>query len=294
LSELNRPDRSQSFGLAAAAIAILLWASLAALVSRLSALPPFFLTACALGLGALICLPRWRDWRVPWTTLLLASGALFAYHALLFFALRLAPPVTANLVNYLWPLFIVLLSPLFDRRRKLSARFLLAAVLGLAGAAVAILSRGSVSAGSGAPLGYALAFLAALTWASYSQSLHRLPAFSSWAVGGFSLLAAAASFLLHLLTEPAAHIASSDWPWLLLLGLGPMGLAFVCWDVAMKRADPRRVGVLAYLTPVLSTGLLLWATGEAWSVAVLVALALVVTAALLVMTPTDRGRPESS
>lgn len=36
---------------------------------------------------------------------------LFAYHFLLFIALRHAPPVEANLVNYLWPLFIVVLSP---------------------------------------------------------------------------------------------------------------------------------------------------------------------------------------
>ncbi len=293
-ADSTHPDSGNGLGLVAAAIAILLWASLAAVVSRLSTLPPFFLTGVALGLGALVCLPRWRDWRVPWSTLLLASGALFAYHALLFFALRLAPPVTANLVNYLWPLFIVLLSPLFDRRRTLSARFLLAALLGFSGAAVAILARSSAAAGDGAVLGYGLAFLAALTWAGYSQSLRRLPAFSSWAVGGFSLLAAAASLLLHLLIEPAATVTATDWPWLLLLGLGPMGLAFVCWDVAMKRADPRHVGVLAYLTPVLSTVLLLWATGESGSVSVLLALVLVVAAAVLVMAPTGRSKRESS
>jgi hypothetical protein len=33
------------------------------------------------------------------------------YHFLLFIALRHAPPVEANLVNYLWPLFIVVLAP---------------------------------------------------------------------------------------------------------------------------------------------------------------------------------------
>ncbi len=294
LSVSQSTEPSNRLGLAAAALAILLWASLAAVVSQLTALPPFFLTGCALGLGALVCLPRWRDWRVPWSTLLLASSALFVYHALLFFALRLAPPVTANLVNYLWPLFIVLLSPLFDPSRKLTGRFLLAALLGLSGAAVAILSRNQTAAGNGALLGYGLAFLAALTWAAYSQSLRRLPPFSSWAVGGFSILAAIASFLMHLLIEPPARVGAGDWPWLLLLGFGPMGLAFVCWDVAMKRTDPRRVGVLAYLTPVLSTVLLLWATDQAWSISVGLALVLVVTAALLVMAPTDRSKRETS
>ena len=46
------------------------------------------------------------------------------------------------------------------------------------------------------------------------------------------------------------------------LGLGPMGAAFYLWDFAMKRGDPRVVGVLAYATPVLSTALLALVTGR--------------------------------
>lgn len=274
-------------GLLAALGAILLWSSLAALVSQLSALPPLLLTGTSLVLGALISLPRWRQWRVPWPTFLLASGSLFAYHLLLFLALRLAPAVTANLINYLWPLLIVLLSPLFDRQLRLGARLVLAAALGFAGAAVAIVSRPVESLPGSAPLGFLLAFAAAVLWAGYSQSLRRLPAFSSWAVGGFALTAGVASLLGHALLEPVTAIAAGDWPWLLLLGLGPMGLAFVCWDYAMKRADPRQVGVLAYATPVLSTALLLAVLGQPWTLAIGLATALVAGAALLTL---DRRR----
>ena len=55
--------------------------------------------------GAFHC-ARWR-----W-----GCTGLFAYHFLLFIALRHAPPVEANLVNYLWPLFIVVLSPVVPGR----------------------------------------------------------------------------------------------------------------------------------------------------------------------------------
>ena len=34
------------------------------------------------------------------------------------------------------------------------------------------------------------------------------------------------------------------------LGLGPVGGAFVLWDVGMKRGDPRLLGTLAFATPV--------------------------------------------
>ena len=45
--------------------------------------------------------------------LALGIYGLFGFHFLLFLALRLAPPVEANLVNYLWPLLIVVLAPVF-------------------------------------------------------------------------------------------------------------------------------------------------------------------------------------
>ena len=41
--------------------------------------------------------------------------------------------------------------------------------------------------------------------------------------------------------------------WLLAIGLGPMGAAFYLWDRALRDGDPRVVGTLAYLTPLLST-----------------------------------------
>lgn len=282
-------------GLLSALGAIVLWASLAALITRLSTLPPLLLTGLALLLGAVVSLPRWRDWRVPRQTFLIGTGALFFYHLFLFLALRLAPPVLANLVNYLWPLFIVLLSPLFDRTLAVTARLLLAGLIGFAGAASAIVSSDASLHGTLAWLGLLLALLAALLWAGYSQLLRRLPAFSSWAVGGFGAAAGVLALLAHVLLEPATTIAPTDIGWLLLLGFGPMGLAFVLWDRAMKTADPRRVGVLAYLTPVLSTLALLQVTGGHLTLALALATALVVLAAVLAMparrTPEDLSSP---
>ena len=282
---------SASLGVLAALAAILLWSMLAALIAQLSALPPFLLTGLSLLIGASVTLPKWRHWRLPWRTFLIGSGALFSYHLLLFSALRLAPPVAANLINYLWPLLIVLLSPLFDRQLRLSARVVLAALLGFAGAATVIANQPLQTSGSHAGLGFGLAFLAALIWACYSQQLRRLPPFSSWAVGGFASAAGLASLLIHWLFEPTSAIAAADWPWLLLLSLGPMGIAFVCWDLAMKRADPRRIGVLAYATPVLSTAWLLQVTGQAWSWSVALATGLVVSGALLTLTLAPAREP---
>ena len=97
--------------LLAALGAIALWGALAALSLRLKAWPPFLLVGAALLVGSLCTVHRLREWRVPARILALGVYGLFGFHFLLFLALRLAPPVEANLVNYLWPLLIVVLAP---------------------------------------------------------------------------------------------------------------------------------------------------------------------------------------
>ncbi|WP_413700332.1 EamA family transporter [Psychromonas sp. KJ10-10] len=47
-------------------------------------------------------------------------------------------------------------------------------------------------------------------------------------------------------------ISGSDTIVIILLGLGPMGLSFYSWDYAIRNGDPRLIGALAYLTPLLS------------------------------------------
>jgi drug/metabolite transporter (DMT)-like permease len=93
--------------------AIALWATLASLGVALAHVPPFLLTGLALVIGSVPAWPLARQWRVPASTLALGVYGLFGFHFLLFIALRNAPPVEANLVNYLWPLLIVVLAPLF-------------------------------------------------------------------------------------------------------------------------------------------------------------------------------------
>ena len=92
--------------------AIVLWATLASLGVALAHVPPFLLTGLALVIGSVPSWPLMRQWRVPPATLAIGVYGLFGFHFLLFIALRHAPAVEANLVNYLWPLFIVLLAPL--------------------------------------------------------------------------------------------------------------------------------------------------------------------------------------
>ncbi len=248
--------------LLAALGAIALWASLASIVQALGRWPPFLLTGTALLVGSLVSAPRVRQWRVPLRTLALGVIGLAGYHAALFFAFRLAPAVEANLLNYLWPTFLVLFSPLLVPGARLHAGHIAGTLLGLAGAAL-IVTRGhlSIDAIDTASLpGDLLAVLAALIWAVYSLLTKRVPPFPTAAVGLFCAVSGAISLALSALLEPRYQPALGEIGWVVLLGLGPMGAAFFLWSFAMTRGDPRTIGALSYLTPLLST-LLLTAVG---------------------------------
>lgn len=263
--------------------AIVLWGTLAPLGVSLQHLPPFLLTGLGLLVGSLIGLPLsgWNltSWKVPRSTLLLGVYGLFGFHFLLFIALRHAPPVQANLVNYLWPLGIVLMAPLFLPGLKLRPLHLAAALVGFAGAALAIL--GGQALQGGFAWGYIPALCSAFVWASYSLLSRRVPPFPSASIGLFGLISGLLSLLCHALLEAPTVLSANDWWLVLALGLGPLGGAFYLWDAALKRGDPRQIGILSFLTPLLSTLALLWLRSERPSASILAAATMIVGAALM-------------
>ncbi len=258
--------------------AIALWASLATLGVSLSHVPPFLLTGVALMMGSVVALPvsgfDLRQWRVPLSTLGLGVAGLFGYHFLFFIALRSAPAVEANLVNYLWPLLMVVLAPMLLVGVRLRPAHIVAALLGFVGAIIAMLgahSGGSTAGGifAGWAWGYVPALGSAFVWAGYSLLCQRVRPFPTAAIGLFGLVSGLLSLLCHWAMESPVALSSRDW-WLLgALGLGPLGAAFYWWDMALKRGDVRQIGILSYLTPLASTVLLMLTSQRAltWNIA---------------------------
>jgi drug/metabolite transporter (DMT)-like permease len=253
---------------------------LAALSLRLKSWPPFLLVGAALLVGALCSLHRVAEWRVPPRVLALGVYGLFGFHFLLFMALRSAPPVQANLVNYLWPLLIVVLAPAILPGTAVRARQVAGAMAGFLGAAL-LVTGGELRLDPAHSVGYTLALGSALVWATYSLASKRLAAFPTATIGLFCAVSGALALACHALFEPRYVPAADEWPWLLALGLGPMGAAFFLWDHALKRGDPRRIGALAYLTPLLSTLVLVAVGAGAFTAVTLVAIVLIVGGAAL-------------
>ncbi|MDF3074226.1 MAG: hypothetical protein K0S54_1893 [Alphaproteobacteria bacterium] len=266
-------------------MAVLIWATLALFTTATGAIPPFQLVAMAFAIAFTLAFLKWKlrgqgvmaQLRWPWRVWLVGIGGLFGYHALYFLALKSAPPAPANLVNYLWPLCIVLFSaPLAGE--TLRWWHLGGVALGLIGTALVLLGGADVDYQPQHLIGYLAALGCALTWGLYSVLSRRFGEVPTDAVGGFCGAAALLALLCHLLFETTVWPASTgQWLAVLALGIGPAGGAFFLWDIGVKRGDIRALGALSYAAPVLST-LLLVVFGRATLGVALVAACLLVTA----------------
>ena len=271
---------------AAGAGAIALWAVLGVLTAAAEPIPPLQLTAMAFAVGGVAGLlwlaarhrlDELRQGPLAW---LHGVGGLFGFHALYFAALAMAPKAEANLVDYTWPLLIVLLSaPILGLR--LTRGHLAGVALAALGCALLLAGGSGEVARPGAWLGILAACGSSLIWALYSVLAGRLKQVPTGAIAGFSLVTAVLAGLCHTLFEETVTPGAIGLLSVLALGLGPIGAAFWLWDVGMKRGDPRLLGTLAYVTPVVST-LLLGAAGYAvLTTTVLVSAALVAAGGLI-------------
>lgn len=267
--------------------AILMWSLLAVMTVATGAIPPFQLAAMTFAIGALAAAVGWimrpqavRALRQPPLVWAVGVGGLFGYHALYFLALRLAPPAEAGLLNYLWPLLIVLFSSLLPGER-LKLHHVAGALLGLAGTVLLFTGNGATIERAYLP-GLAAAFVAAFVWASYSVLSRRLSAVPTDAVAGFCFVTALLAAAVHVLIEPTVWPDDAlQWTSIVALGIGPVGAAFYAWDIGMKRGDIRVLGAASYATPLLSTAFLIVAGYARPSTALAVAALLIAGGGLL-------------
>jgi drug/metabolite transporter (DMT)-like permease len=240
--------------------AIMMWSLLALLTAASGRVPPFQLAAMTFAIGGLLGAASWMFrsggfkalWQPPAVWALGIFG-LFGYHALYFMALRLAPPAESGLINYLWPLLIVLFSA-FLPGEGLKPHHIIGALLGLAGTIVLVAGRAQLGFAPEFVPGYCAAFVAAFVWAIYSVMSRRFAAVPTDAVVGFCLVTALLGAICHVLFEQTVWPENAtQWLAVLALGLGPVGAAFYVWDIGMKRGDIRILGATSYAAPVFST-----------------------------------------
>ena len=259
-------------------LAIVCWGSLATLGDMVNHLPPFYVLGLAFLVGSI---PGWRkpqELFPDFKTSILGVLGYFGYHFFLFYSFRYAPVIEANLINYLWPMILVLLTPVFFQQQKLNWSHFMGAGLSAIGCAVLVWGKG-VDLKADYMIGYLLALGAAITWPIYSLVKKKMGHSTTSSVGGFCIGAGLLCLMTHGFIEPRVVLQWHDAWIIILIGIGPFGLAFYAWDKALANGDSRIVGALSYLTPVLSTLGLIFFAGHSLTLETGIAMILIIAGA---------------
>lgn len=205
----------------------------------------------------------------------------FLYYLVLFKAYSLLPAQEAQPLNFVWPIFLVLLSILV-LRQKIHLISLLAMGISLLGV-LAISTRGNILGWRVTDgLGVALALGSAVIWALYwiygikdnHDPVVRLCLNFAF---GFVFVTLYLAFTEEFRMPPLKGLFGAVY-----VGLFEMGLTFVFWLKALKLSrTTAQVSQLIYLTPFLSLLVIHFAVGESIYPSTLIGLVLIVTGILL-------------
>lgn len=279
-------------------MAILLWSTLALFTTQASGVPPLLLLALTFGVASLLFFIVYlikgelrHSWKkTPVAAMAMGGLGFYFYHFCYFYAFQHAPPVETGLIAYLWPLLIVLLAGLTSGN-KLLWTHLVGAVIAFIGTGIMLKSKGQVSSVEGSFWGYAAAFACAFIWSSYSVANRRFAAVPSSSVLWYCMITTLLAGVSHLALEPSVtRFSTGTWVAILGLGFGPVGIAFFCWDVGVKRGNLSLLGVLSYTAPALSTAWLGLFTSAVLSQAQIIACLLITAGALFAsLMPTKKA-----
>jgi drug/metabolite transporter (DMT)-like permease len=272
----------------------------AAGIYSLSGLPTLFVSGVVLTCGGLVVLPWTRRWRTTPKAYVAGTLSMLAYHLLYFHALQVGEPISVSLIHYLWPTLIPLVAGGTEYGYQWRGRTI---ALGIGGATFACMSTNHLPAvnidttharalaSSITP--YAFALLSAVIGAEYSSNRSPARVELRQAPGVYFLSAGLACLAAYFSRNSFPHLTFSHRFTLLYLGAGPMGVAFLLWIHGVKRAATRKITLLGYATPALSTVFLFIGIGKPVSIWLPVGVAMV-TASIALVRLQRRQRSQRS
>ncbi|HJN53324.1 MAG: DMT family transporter [Pseudomonadales bacterium] len=186
----------------------------------------------------------------------------FLYYLILFKAYDLLPAQVAQPINYTWAITLTVLSVIVLKQR-ISATDAIAGLICYAGVVVISMQGDLTTLNNVEPSGVALALISTLIWASYwiyNIGDIRDPIAAMFLNFLFALpMVLICCLLFSSLTLDSVYALSGA----VYVGIFEMGLAFVCWSLALKLADnTSKVSNLIFISPFLSLWFIHTLVGE--------------------------------
>ena len=240
--------------------------------------------------------PSGREWR----SASLLGIVIFVFdYGLLFWAEQRVPSGIAAVMLATIPVFMALSEIVFLRTQTLTARLVLALLIGIGG--VAVLMSGSLNLG-GAPIdkvGAAALIFASMSWSAASTLTRKLPLPPSKVMSSGAQMLAGGVFLA--LTAAALGEFRNFHPWtvsrgvwlsLLYLIVAGSIVGFTAYVWLIHHESPTKVGTYAYVNPIVAVLVGYFLGGEALGLRTILG-TLFVLISVVVITLTPAKKPEA-
>lgn len=303
-SAVSASGKEHLLGIAGVLVAAVLWGTTGVSATFAPDVGAAAIGAAAMGVGGLLLAAmavraignNLSALRAQWRWLLLGALAVAVYPLAFYGSMRLAGVTVGTVVSIgSAPLLSAVIEMFMDGLR-VTARWLIGAILGLAGMALLCLAESSGHASAAAPPsvinGILLALLAGLTYALYSWAARRLmqrriP--SRTAMG--AMFGTGALLLMPVLFATGAPLVAS-WNNAavgLYMALVPMFIGYVCFGYGLARVQASTATTVTLLEPVVAAGLAAAILGERLPGLGWVGIGLIFACLVLIALPARRG-----
>ena len=246
--------RSETLGYFYVAVAAVIWGSNGVIVN-LVPLNAYVIAFFRVLFASVTLLPlllltqrlEMREAAKAWRTMLALGGLLGLGWAFLFQSMKLTAIANAVLLNYMAPVFVALLAPVFlnERIEKVTV---LALAMSMAGMII-IFSQYGFQAGSLNLSGVFFGLLASLAYASFIILSKKTVAKYSSLVVAFYSYSATALFLSPSLIGVNLSLDTASWILLFVLGIFNTGFAVTLYLKGLNMIKAQKAVVFTYLEP---------------------------------------------
>lgn len=282
-------------------LAIVIWASSPLVNTLLARIPVFELLSYSLWLSGLIGVVRltWsRRWSAvfqqPWYVWCIGFVGIYSNEVSYVSSLKFAPASHINVINWLWPVMVLVWAKLFLKEDVWDRRVALAALCAFVGVCVMVSEGHQLQAFHPYfAIGYALALLAALIWSGFTVVSRRFKDAPHEMVHLYCGIASVCSMGLHHRYETHVVPNVSEYGALFVMGFAISGMAYYFWDRGIKKGNLKQLTIMSYSGPIFSLLLLLAFHQAQVTLKIVMASALVLCAALLVRERVDSSACET-
>ncbi|MFH1118722.1 MAG: DMT family transporter [Bacteroidota bacterium] len=205
----------------------------------------------------------------------------FAYYLLLLKAYSILKAQEAVVLNYTWPIILVILSTVI-LKYKISWTNMLSLLISFSGTLVIATQGNLFSFELSNPLGIGLALSSAFFWAFYWLLNMKDSRGTEEKLFVNFLFGFIYTLIYCIITNNLIFPRPESVAWVIYIGLFEMGITFVIWLKALKYAEnPAKISNLVYLSPFISLLIVSVAVGEKILLSTVIGLTLITGGILL-------------